>query len=187
MSQILGSQTVVSTGGEGSFFHGGLLSLQSAVQNGISLLHVVFDNRAVAMTGHQPSPTTEGSVNWRKLLEAIGVDWVAEASAFEPMEVAAQVRKAILKKGVRVVWITGNCALQPDEEMLRRRRVRTLEIENKNCGSCALCYQDLGCPAIQQISLGKRDLFIDMDRCVRCGECLNVCPNEAIKITETES
>ncbi len=57
MAHILENQVVISTGGDGSFFHGGLLSLQSAVENKINLIHVVLDNRTIAMTGPSPSIT----------------------------------------------------------------------------------------------------------------------------------
>jgi len=51
------NQVTISTGGDGSFFHGGMISLQSAVENNIDLIHFVFDNKYVAMTGHQYSPS----------------------------------------------------------------------------------------------------------------------------------
>lgn len=180
MSHLGGGQTVVSTGGEGSFFHGGLLSLMSAVENDIDLLHVVFDNRSIAMTGGQASPTRAAGFRPRALLEAIGVRDVVELSAFEPTRLARELAAASDRRGVRVVWVSGNCAREPDEETIRRRESRTLLLHAERCDSCTLCFQELGCPAIDTTPR------IDPDRCMRCGACLDVCPNGAIELIEQE-
>jgi indolepyruvate ferredoxin oxidoreductase alpha subunit len=183
--EVSSSQTIVSTGGEGSFFHGGLLSLISAVHNNLALVHVVLDNRAVAMTGGQASPTTTPGVDVPMLLQSIGVADFTEVSAFRPTAVSKAISAALERPGVRVIWVTGNCALTPDAEHARRRASRTLDIENERCGSCSACYTELQCPAILRSS-ADGTLRIDLERCMRCGECLDICPNDAIRVTEKE-
>lgn len=185
MSHILdpAEQVVVSTGGEGSFFHGGLVSLQSAVLNKIDLLHVVFDNRSVAMTGHQDSPTSGDQVNVRQLLESIGVQRIFELNAFDPLSLRNRLKAELQTKGVRVLWVRGDCALQPDQETLERRRKKSIRILNEKCGSCNACYQDLACPAIERPVPTQRNLLVNLDRCMRCGVCAEICPNEAIEAT----
>ncbi len=180
MAQVLDEQVVVSTGGDGSFFHAGLISLQSAVQNGINLIHVVFDNGFVAMTGHQASPTTGRRFDHHALLKAIGVHRVIDASASKPSVLAAKLRAELGRGGVRVFWIEGECSRRPSAFRTFLRKTRKLTIDHRACGSCTLCYDRFGCPAIERVQPGSSDLFIDAERCARCGTCLDVCPRGAI-------
>ncbi len=182
MAQILKNQKVISTGGEGSFFHAGITSLQSAVVNKIDLLHLVFDNRSIAMTGHQKSPSADTRFDHLKLLESIGVDRFFEVDAFDPLGFENRLKVEMNTKGVRVLWVKGDCALLPDEETIKRRKTKMLKIENEKCGSCTKCYSELGCPAIQLINTESRDLKVDLDRCMRCGVCIEICPNDSIAV-----
>ncbi len=183
IAQVLPERPLVSTGGEGSLFHGGLISLQSAVENNINLTHVVFDNRSIAMTGHQGSPTSSGNTDARKLFDSIGVSHIFEVDAFVPSKITHAIEKAKSLRGVKVIWIRGDCALQPNQEALRRLRERTLAIDNDRCGSCTRCYSELQCPAIVKEPVTAH-LSIDMDRCRRCAACLDVCPNNAILVSD---
>ncbi|MEE9339631.1 MAG: thiamine pyrophosphate-dependent enzyme [Methylococcaceae bacterium] len=182
IAHLLPDQPLVSTGGEGSFFHGGLISLQSAVENNINLTHIVFDNRSVAMTGHQESPTSSDKVDLGKLLEAIGVKHIFEVNAFLSSELTKAIKEANKLDGVKVIWSYGNCALQPNEESLRRLKERSLFIHNEQCKGCTLCYEKLQCPAI--VKNEESQLHVDLNRCRRCAACLDVCPNHAIEVIE---
>lgn len=183
IAHVLPEQDLVSTGGEGSLFHGGLISLQSAVENNINLTHMILDNRAIAMTGHQRSPSASGNVDMRKLLEAIGVAHIFEVNAFAPSQVERCITEAKALPGVKVIWVRGDCALQPSPEALRRLRERTLKIDTDQCGSCTLCYTKLQCPAIVQ-SPETLKISIEMDSCRRCAACLDVCPNNSINVLD---
>ena len=182
ITHLLPEQSLVSTGGEGSFFHGGIVSLQSAVENNINLTHIIFDNRSVAMTGHQDSPTTSGKTDMRKLLEAIGVNHIFEVNAFESSKVTEAIQTASNIQGVKVIWIRGDCALQPGAEVLRRFKERKLFIQHERCDGCMLCYEKLQCPAITKDA--NKQLSIDLQRCRRCTACLDVCPNQAIEVDD---
>jgi indolepyruvate ferredoxin oxidoreductase, alpha subunit len=181
MSHILKKQQVVSTGGEGSFFHAGFLSLQSAILNKIDLLHIVFDNGYVAMTGHQSSPTTSNSLNYRRLLKTIGVDKFYKVKAQKVHKIIRILKKEYGKKGVRVIWIKGECVQKPTDLRVLIRNTRTVKINNEKCGVCTECYSSFGCPAIN--SNGKNEFWVDETRCLRCGTCLNICKNGALKST----
>lgn len=184
MAHLLPTQPILSTGGEGSLFHGGLTSLQSAVENGINLTHILFDNQSIAMTGHQHSPTGGNSVDLHSLLQGIGVTQVYTADPFKPGTMTETINKALREEGVKVIHVQGRCALQPTEETLRRRKERALDLNNDLCGDCRLCYEELQCPAIGLLPDSEGLLSIDMNRCRRCGACLDVCPNNAIMVTE---
>ena len=183
MSSALGVDKVISTGGDGSFFHMGLISLLSAVVNKIDLLHVLLDNNTIAMTGHQASPSSMLDV--RALLEAAGVDRVIEAFAFRPNELQATIEEQTGKPGVCVIWVRGACALQPSAETIERRRKRHLVIHNDRCGECRLCYETLECPAITLVPGQNKHIHVEEDRCMRCGVCIEICPNDAIEPIES--
>jgi indolepyruvate ferredoxin oxidoreductase alpha subunit len=182
MSAALGTDKVISTGGDGSLFHMGLISLMSAVVNKIDLVHVLLDNSTIAMTGHQDSPSSRLDV--RALLEAVGVDQIVEAFAFRPTDLQGAIEENVGKPGVRVIWVRGACALQPDAATLERRRNRRLEIHNDRCGECRLCYETLACPAINLVPGTDKDICVEEDRCMRCGVCVDICPNDAIEVIE---
>ena len=189
IAQLVPQQPLISTGGEGSFFHGGIISLQSAVENNINLTHLIFDNRSVAMTGHQDSPTASGKTDMRKLLEAIGVNHIFEVNAFKSSEVSEAIQTAQQIQGVKVIWVRGDCALQPNAEAIRRFKERKLFIHNDRCNGCSLCYDKLQCPAIIKKEVknkqdNHRQLAIDLQRCRRCTACLDVCPNHAIEVDD---
>ena len=184
IAQMLPDKSLVSTGGDGSLFHGGLISLQSALENGINLVHIILDNQSVAMTGHQDSPTGAGKLDMRGLLRAIGVRHIFEVDAFTPTLTMLAIAKVQALPGVKVIWVRGECALQGEAGNPSRRRKRTLRIDAKRCGACTLCYAELQCPAIVKTEQTGQ-LAIDAERCRRCGACLDVCTSNAIYVTQT--
>ena len=181
LAQVLDTQVVISTGGEGSFFHGGFLSLLNAIHNRIDLIHVVFDNGAVAMTGHQESPG-RGAIDHTALLKAIGVDRVKTVSAFEPSDFIRELEGEIGRTGVRVFWVKGPCARIGHEYFQSRASRYAPEIDNSKCQGCSICYTELACPAIVNDSPSGQLLRIDLNSCARCGVCSRICPNGAITV-----
>ncbi len=182
MAQILTDQPIVSTGGDGSFFHAGVLSLLNAVQNKINFIHLVFDNASVAMTGHQLSPTS-GVFDHRRFLESLGVDKVIDVSPYNPKDFIAKLKAELNEKGVRVFWVRGECVISGNPFIESRRKVLYPEIDATKCGSCSKCYKELACPAIINLKPAPdQELQIDLNRCVRCGVCNEICPNGAISI-----
>ena len=178
MAQVIKTQPIISTGGDGSFFHAGALSLLSAVRNKINLIHVVFDNRSIAMTGFQKSPTTD-YFDHVKFLESLGVDRVIEVFAYNTKDFTAKLKEELDKSGVRVFWVSGTCVRIGNEYIESRKHRLYPEID------AAKCYTELACPAILNISTNNdQELKIDLNACVRCGICHEICPNGAIKIHE---
>lgn len=182
MAQVLGNQPVISTGGDGSFFHAGALSLMNAIQNKINLIHMVFDNSTIAMTGHQKSPSKE-NFDHHAFLNSIGVDKIIDVTPYDPKDFINKFREELNGNGVRVFWVKGACVLEGNDYIESRSSVIYPEIDPTKCGDCTKCYTDLACPSIMNLkSLPDIELKIDLDRCVRCGVCHEICPNEAITI-----
>ena len=184
MAHVLTDQAVVSTGGDGSFFHAGLLSLQSAVQNRIDLLHIVFDNRLIAMTGHQKGVSSFGYLKWRRLLNAVGVRRAYRVSASRPLKLARILRGEARRKGVRVIWLEGTCQRVPNAWTEMKCASLAPRIAREKCGQCTECYAAFACPAIVR-QPGDGGLQIDLDRCQRCGVCRAICPRGAITASVT--
>jgi indolepyruvate ferredoxin oxidoreductase, alpha subunit len=183
LAQVVDDQVVISTGGDGSFYHGGLLSILNAVHNRIDLIHVVFDNGTVAMTGHQESPG-RGAIDHAALLYALGVDRVVDVWAYDPAEVVRALEAEVGRSGVRVFWVRGACVRIPNAYLEERRHRVAPEIDPTRCGGCSRCYTELGCPAIVDDGESEQTLRIDLARCVRCGVCSRICPNGAITVRE---
>lgn len=184
MAQVLKNQPIISTGGDGSFFHAGALSLLSAVRNKINLIHVVFDNRSIAMTGFQKSPTTD-YFDHIKFLDSLGVDRIIEVFAYNPTDFTLKLKDELNKTGVRVFWVTGSCVRVGNDYIESRRHRLYPEIDATKCGTCSKCYTELACPAILNVSSDdSKELKIDLSACVRCGLCFEICPKSAITIHE---
>jgi indolepyruvate ferredoxin oxidoreductase alpha subunit len=182
MAQILDDQPVISTGGDGSFFHAGAISLLNAVHNNINLIHMVFDNGTIAMTGHQESPS-EKNFDHHQFLNSIGVNRVIDVSSYDPKDFIEKFNNELTRDGVRVFWVKGACVRSGNAFIESRRNVLYPEIDPSKCGSCNKCYVELACPAILNLEKHpKQELKIDLDRCVRCGLCNEICPNDAISI-----
>ncbi len=182
MAQVLENQPIISTGGDGSFFHAGALSLMNAVQNKINLIHMVLDNSTIAMTGHQKSPTGE-HFDHHAFLTSIGVDKIIDVTPYDPKDFIKKIRAELNESGVRVFWVKGACVLGGNDYIESRRSVLYPEINPLKCGDCNKCYTELACPAIMNLkSAPEMELKIDLNRCVRCGVCNEICPNEAITI-----
>jgi indolepyruvate ferredoxin oxidoreductase, alpha subunit len=183
LCQVADGQVVISTGGEGSFYHGGLLSVLNAVHNDIDLIHVVFDNGTIAMTGHQETPG-RGRVDPVALLRALGVDRVHEVSAYDPGAFIGALEAEVGRTGVRVFWVRGDCVRIASDYIESRRRRYAPGIDNALCNGCSKCYTELACPAIVNDARDGQHLRIDLEQCVRCGVCSRICPNGAITVHE---
>ncbi len=176
--QLGTEQLVISTGGDGSFFHGGLISLISAVHNKLNLLHIVLDNEYIAMTGHQLSPTSKNSTKHVKLLKAVGVDHVLTTNAFRPKDYERKLEKLIKFSGVRVLWVKGKCAKMRSRKYKEVKSLVHPFINYKKCGKCTICYSELQCPAI--VKKTGNTFSISLEQCQRCGVCKSICPNGAV-------
>jgi indolepyruvate ferredoxin oxidoreductase alpha subunit len=183
MAQVITNQPILSTGGDGSFFHAGALSLMNAVQNNINLVHLILDNSTVAMTGHQHSPTS-GDFDLKNFVSALGVKSIYDVSPYEPKHFISTLKEVMQGEGVRVLIVKGECVIAGNPRIESRRNILYPEIDPSKCADCNLCYRELACPAIVNIAAvnEKEKYQIDLNRCVRCGVCHEICPNDAISI-----
>jgi indolepyruvate ferredoxin oxidoreductase alpha subunit len=192
LSRKIHDAPVIAFIGDSTLFHAGLPSVMNAAYYDAHVLLIVLDNRWTAMTGHQPTPSTQETpdgksvrhVDIPKLLRGLGVTWVKSVNPFRPDRVEAVVKEALKQPGFKAMVTKGECMLQRS----RRNRILGVEpeityrIDPDKCRMCDICFADFGCPAIvlRQGDDGGDMYHIDAGLCTQCGACARVCPFGAI-------
>ncbi len=164
--------------GDSTFFHTGIPGVVNAVYNQTKMTLIVLDNSTTAMTGHQPHPGTgktmmgevSNKISIRKVLEGIGVSYIAQVNPFDFQLAVETVKEAADQDGVSAVIFQAPCIAVAKPE-------KAYHID-ENCIKCSKCMTKLGCPAISRQD-GK--VVIDKELCYGCGLCTYVCPVDAIK------
>ncbi|MEM0200659.1 MAG: indolepyruvate ferredoxin oxidoreductase subunit alpha [Saccharolobus sp.] len=167
--------------GDSTFFHSGLPALANAVYNNTPMLVFVLDNRATAMTGQQPSPSTKIDIG--EVAKALGVKYV---KYIDPFDINASVKS--LSEAIE--WIKKN---NEPAVVIAKRACALLVLDNveesnlpkavvnlDKCTGCTICYDYFTCPAI--IPRKDKKAEIDVYTCIGCGACVPVCPFKAISL-----
>jgi indolepyruvate ferredoxin oxidoreductase alpha subunit len=194
IARMTGQRTVAYLG-DSTFFHSGLPALANAVHHDDRVTVVVLDNYITAMTGFQPSLSSDprdakrGDVAGRtgfSIEDAARGLGVTEVYSIDPYEEEASLealRKAKAGAGVNVVVSHAPCAVQ-DRRVRRGEMPTPLTIDQERCNACSLCVRQLGCPAIL---VTDGTYAIDADLCTGCGLCARVCGHDAIRPLVSES
>lgn len=196
MLQAIEGEDLLAYVGDSTFFHSGIPGLINAVQQNASMVLVILDNKWVAMTGHQPTPTTDTDVDGtrhrpvdiRALLKSLGIGYVRTINPFNIKSSIVAIKEALRRKGgVRVIIAEQECALQ----YARRASFRPAgeevyhQIDPGRCQKCNECYVEFGCPAIRRRDEGDAwRYYIEEASCLNCGACRDLCPNSAIARVE---
>ena len=183
---------VLAVIGDSTLFHAGLPAVLNAAYYDANVLLVVVDNRWVAMTGHQPTPSTEETTDGKtvkniditELLRGLGVKWVRKVNPFELSEIEKTIKDALKEPGFKAVVAEGECALQSvrRKSILKVKQEKNYQIDEQKCKMCDVCYVDFGCPGIviRQSEKGENFNAIDAGLCTQCGTCVYVCNSDAI-------
>ncbi len=180
-------QKVVAIIGDSTFFHTGVPPLMNATFNGHSFVLVIVDNRATAMTGHQPHPGTGRSYGGREtealpiepLVRACGVDYVRTIDPVDVKGTNKAFKEALEHEGVAVIVSQAPCPLE-----LKKRRalvISTYTVDQEKCVKCHHCVEALACTAFYRVG---EEVRIDPDLCIGCGVCAEVCPRGAMGVVE---
>jgi indolepyruvate ferredoxin oxidoreductase alpha subunit len=180
-------QKVIAFAGDSTFFHGGITPLASAVFNDHKFVTVILDNRATAMTGHQPHPGTGRKFGGRstepmdieKLVKGLGIDQVETVDPYDIQASVEAMTRAIEYDGLSVVIAKQACPLE-------LKRKKTLEskmciVNQDACRRCSICTSSIACPALM-----KKDGIVSIDKtqCIGCMMCGRVCPAGAIEVVK---
>lgn len=192
IARLTGRRTVAYIG-DSTFFHSGLPALANAVQADDRITVVILDNYITAMTGFQPSLTTEnqspkqGPQGESRTQEAkrfsieaavrgLGVREVYSIDPFDEEAARAALEQARKGSGVNVVICHSPCLVY-QRRVARGERRAPFTIDEELCNACSLCIRLLGCPAI--LAADGR-YTIDQDLCDGCALCAHVCQRGAI-------
>lgn len=147
-------EPVIAFIGDSTFYHAGIPGLINAVYNRIPLVVVVMDNGITAMTGHQPHPGSgfgpagepRPVVKIEDIAKAVGVEFVEVVDAYDVPAVRDAVERAI-----RYVVEKSRPAV-----VVSRRPCALMELRRKRLsGERVVPY------------------YVDQERCVRCGICVD--------------
>jgi indolepyruvate ferredoxin oxidoreductase alpha subunit len=185
------SKPIITFVGDSTFFHSGIQSLQNAVANNADAILVILDNRWVAMTGHQVSPTTStdvrgqplDAIDLKALLRSLGARRVRMVDVFDVARLRSVVSDELNRSGLRIIIARGECALQSNrrDRYVPPKYDDAFSLVRERCQRCGACYKEFGCPAIIETADEAGEYYyIDEEVCVRCGACKSVCPNSAI-------
>lgn len=180
-------QRVVDIIGDSTFFHTGVPPLMNATFNGHKFVLVIVDNRATAMTGHQPHPGTGRNHGGRDtpalaiepLVKACGVEHVVTVDPLDVKTTQKAIKGAMEHDGISVIVSQSPCPLE-----LKKRRalqVSTYAVDQDKCVKCYHCVEALACTAFYR---DGENVMIDPDLCIGCGVCAKICPRGAMGVVE---
>jgi indolepyruvate ferredoxin oxidoreductase alpha subunit len=187
---------IVATIGDSTFFHSGIPPLLNAVHQGARIVCAVLDNDTTGMTGHQPTPGTGGRADGtqgpragiEEIVRSLGVRWVEAVDPFDRDRTIGLLREAHAfcrdpEGGPAVLVLRRPCVqLRQGRDLVGGSPAQVLEV----CDGCGACLKVFECPAFR-LPEGAERMEIDPVLCVRCGQCVGVCPKDAIAPAEEGS
>jgi len=176
---------VVSFIGDSTFFHAGIPGLINALHNGHDQTVVIMDNGTTSMTGFQPDPGTAMEnmgfnnlgVSIEALVTGIGVKHVAVVKPFKFKKTVEQIREAVAFKGLSVIISREICPMY--EKTFKKQEKRSYFVDHGKCKNHRVCLNTLACPAFY---LKGEQVEIDDSSCIGCTLCVQVCPENAIRL-----
>jgi len=181
---------VVSCLGDSTFFHTGINSLINVAYNGSNTVNVILDNRITGMTGHQENPgsgyTLQGDktnpLNIEAIVRALGFTNIVVINPNDLTSVKNALDWALSLDEPSVIITRWPCALKKfspeDKEEFKNLFTEKYSVNSEKCIGCKACIKT-GCPAISFDKENKKS-NIDINACVGCGVCSQVCPVKAI-------
>jgi len=182
---------IISFMGDSTFFHSGIPPVIDAVHHRHDVVITVLDNRTTAMTGHQPHPGTDfdgmGRPARRILVEDVvkgcGVEHIEITNPNKIKETTEAFKRALDFKGTAVVVSKSPCILLANRDKRKRgEKIPVYHINQEKCRKCKICIGQFGCPAFYYGEDGS--IFIDDQQCNGCGNCVDICPFDAISPKE---
>ncbi|MFH1134474.1 MAG: thiamine pyrophosphate-dependent enzyme [Pseudomonadota bacterium] len=183
------SQPVISVVGDSTFFHAAIPALINATYNRSTLLLVVLDNSATAMTGFQPHPGTGKSATGEQLvpikIEDVCSSLGLKVTISDPYDLkgSEETLTRLLQnlKDVQVLIMRRKCALVQGREdgFAYKMSINQDLCRGETCGCDRYCNRVFRCPGLTWDEKSGRAV-IDEVVCVGCGVCEQICPARAI-------
>jgi len=181
---------VVSVLGDSTFFHTGINSLIDVIYNNSNTVNVILDNRITGMTGHQQNPGSGYTLQGDKTV-TLDIEAIVKALGFKHVTVIDPNNLAAVKNALdfalslnepSVIITRWPCVLKKfsdeDQKEFNGAFKAQCSVDEEKCIGCKACIKT-GCPAISFDKNAKKAI-IDINMCVGCGVCQQVCPVKAI-------
>ena len=184
---------IMSFMGDSTFFHSGIPPIINAVHHNHDVVMSILDNRTTAMTGHQPHPGTDfdgmGRPAKKILVEDVvkgcGVEHIEITDPNDIKETTEAYKRALNFKGPAVVITKAPCILLENRDKRKAgQKIPVYTIDQEKCKQCKICINKFGCPAIYYEEDGS--IHIDDQQCNGCGNCVEICPFDAIHKKEVK-
>lgn len=173
MTEPARRREVIGVIGDSTFFHSGMPSVLTAVNNGQRGTLLVLDNSGTAMTGFQRTGPNLDAAGWDKLLDGLGVRHRAVVPALDIEAITQQVEAFDDSDGLAVIVLKGLCVQGRERKGPTNFRYT---VNAAACTGCGQCKQRTDCPAIEP----GESLFEITNACIGCGMCSQTCPEHAI-------
>lgn len=178
-------QPVIAFIGDSTFFHSGMTGLANAVFNNHKFVLIILDNSITAMTGHQPSPAMDSKmirqpvthIDIAKVVEGLGVKNIQTVKPKNIKKTTAAIKEALEFDGVSVIIAREPCPLHVNRITKKKKVVFT--IQQDKCHLHRKCLYDWACPAFY---MDEDRVKINPGLCVGCAVCVQLCPENAIKL-----
>ena len=186
LGQFGSEQPVLAVCGDSTFYHAAIPALLSAIHNKASIVMVLLDNSATAMTGFQSHPGTAfdamgnaaPAIDAEKFCRGLGCQ-VVVSDPFDIKGTTSKLLRLMKEDGVKVLIMRRKC------ELVRMREERQppyqVRIDAEKCRGekCGFCVREFKCPALPwDKETGKAQ--IQEAVCCGCGVCVEICPYGAI-------
>ncbi len=179
--------------GDSTFYHSGIPALVNARWEGSRFVLFLLDNSTTAMTGNQPTPAAglraDGSqgpaLELETVLKGCGIEKITVVDPYRQSELLDTLKTAWEYAqdpdgGIAAVIARRGCLMIPSE----RKLLQALQITiTDDCTGCGYCMKAFECPALMiKAKDPENRVTIDQVTCVGCGQCVDICPQGAIKI-----
>jgi len=171
------SKRAVAVIGDSTFFHSGIPSLLTAINQQVPATILLLDNSGAAMTGHQTTVRNLTGEQWIKCLEGLGVEDCKVVNALDVNEIATALDAGLASEQLSVVVAKGSC-VQSLPNSKRPTNFR-YEINADLCTDCGKCLET-DCPSIVMNKEDQSVSFEITNECIGCGFCSQTCPENAI-------
>ena len=169
---------VIAVIGDSTFFHSGIPSLLTAVNNGTQGTLLILDNSGTAMTGFQRTGPNLDAAGWDKLLEGLGVVDRAVVPAFDIGMLKQRIEAFDASKGPAVIVLKGLCVQGRERQGPTSFRYT---VNASACTGCGECKRRTDCPSLELTTDAEGKVRFEIgNACIGCGMCAQTCPEHAI-------
>jgi indolepyruvate ferredoxin oxidoreductase, alpha subunit len=175
--------------GDSTFFHAAMPPLVNASYNKSSMVMVIVDNSATAMTGFQPHPGVGRNAMGEEVapidIETVCRSFGAKVDVTDPFDLQG-TREKLLKAledpvGAKVLIMRRKCAMlrSKEEKPPYRMQIDPQKCIGEECGCNRICTRVFKCPGLYWDAPAAKSR-IDEATCIGCGVCSDICPAGAI-------